>query len=742
MWGQQQRRQRQLARLLRLLVLVLVLGAQPACCGEKDFCCPQGRCRQESKHDYDVCDNDDCYSKCKDKDQCWSPLKCPKSKECLAKGPTTWCQGDSEKAICEKKSPVEHATECPEGVEHTKCTPKCAEGFTRPTGATGKLPQYICSSLGTWDPALQEQELKCVKQCPALQATDHMNGHMNTSGCKTAPMDSTCPVWCEAGFVNTAQGGDQQGVTYVCTADGTWRVQSGSLDCREVICNATAPTNHSQPCNAGGGYVGEECQVYCLPGYTIHGPDSGKDALDFTCSPHGRWLPDVSDPDRRPTCQKLQGNGSCCPNQQCNPAQVSTNCTTKTGCLSAADGCGGFWCVDGVPTNCPAGGPDVRHASGCNSSDQASQCMMKCDAGFVPAHPDHSGGVNYVCSSGQWKQTASGETLACHAGCSALPHVANAQNNCTNAYDGSRCTAQCDADYVNTKDADEPKEGPFSMANETLQYVCNDGQWQALNSTVNADEPQKMNCQPTVCAAVAPKSNAESCEGEAAGEKCVVACIGGFNNTVNASSNPALRFTCRYDGVWVQSGGDANCVDCAKHREQCYRDDSGSPSPPPPAPGGDDVSLWPKIVGGCLATAVAAVAVSCCCSSRGEKDRAESVLRESILGSEAMPDVVLAARDVQPRWVATNIVDQQQQQQQQQQRRGSSDRGGSGSGSGSGGSSRSSVTRTGSGTVFVSGKRRMLKGKSGVDLPVMFTNDTMGELQPKHWRHHPLGKKY
>jgi hypothetical protein len=143
-----------------------------------------------------------------------------------------------------------------------------------------------------------------------------------------------------------------------------------------------------------------------------------------------------------------------------------------------------------------------------------------------------------------------------------------------------------------------------------------------------------------VCACIdAPAANAEVCRG-GVNASCVGRCVDGY-----VDQGVSKRFWCGADGRW---GGGA--LQCAR--------------PAPSPPGGDRSQVWWLWLG--IGTA-AIFAVLCCVCRKCKQQRRHavpSVLRESFLGAELLPEAALSAANIDARWVEAAAERRKEQQAQ------------------------------------------------------------------------------
>jgi hypothetical protein len=115
---------------------------------------------------------------------------------------------------------------------------------------------------------------------------------------------------------------------------------------------------------------------------------------------------------------------------------------------------------------------------------------------------------------------------------------------------------------------------------------------------------------------------------------------------------------------------------------------------------------------------------ACCCRKAQSQAEPRSVMRESILGTDLMPDTQLAKKDVGPRWAAGVAAAMDESVVAD-------------------GFTMPRTASSADGTALVvlaTESRRMRKGAAAVDVLVMFTDSHVSELRPRGWRATPLGR--
>ncbi|RZF32333.1 hypothetical protein LSTR_LSTR001797 [Laodelphax striatellus] len=153
------------------------------------------------------------------------------------------------------------------------CGMRCDIGY-RLTGSSIRM----CLPNGTWSGS----PVKCVmKRCPRLAGIENGNVtcYPNEPGVDS-PVDTECVATCDEGF--TLIGSKKRTCLPLSKWDGRPNL------CKAIQCPALPPINNGfyspENCTSKKKHeFGRICEISCLPGYELHGPDLHK------CSSKGVW---------------------------------------------------------------------------------------------------------------------------------------------------------------------------------------------------------------------------------------------------------------------------------------------------------------------------------------------------------------------------------------------------------------------------------------------------------------------
>ena len=665
-------------------------------------------------------------------------------------GEDAWC----EPVTCPSAHVAPNAAMCPGDGLLKKCIPDCDPGYV----PYGQEHEYTCRANGQW----QGGTLHCYPQdfCPDPRS-GLANRTLVSKPCGRT-MGSVCEFACPHGYERV--GGD---ATYRCDVDsahtngggqpnsGAWVpvIKDDELRCErrcQIPAGGAGPVNYSRFVGGCDRKSGAQCTVRCDEGYEN---DSGNTGT-YVCSGSSyTWEPAGGEgtalhckltgcPDTWPlgesngtTCKSGPFGATCTP--QCNSGFGGSTDAVYT-CQQdhtwhAAGDAGHCSPKDNY---CPTHEMHIEVVGACRGQ-VGERCNRSCTQGSARVEgPELGHGLFWCRPDGSWEADYKGNALACELTCDGVEptaehvHVPGAPDSNCKRLPREQCDAACDEHYKRAPDPDHKGEHLGSD-----DYKC-----------VQSPDGSRAMWQPV---------------GLNGAMQCIPDCHPGqepINMTKTGSTEPCVKCV----GATFSSDGNKcqPCLDYNHDRSLCYKCQAGH------APN-RETKEWPAhtrcetceelqmlvlhgecvekdlqglaydhwehepptrkvlTVFGCVAGLVFCGFVCKKLSSKEPlHERDSAVLSASFLGgSEKLPVAKLTELDVAARWV----------QAEQMHQDWASEADSLPDSPAPGAMAHSTVSGKSSAT------RRRRKGAAN-QLPVMFSNEHVRELQPSNWQTHPLGQ--